>query len=190
MWKRFFYYGFFRMIFGDNTLKGILIILAICIGAVILYKLVSALLPHPPSGKLDPENMTPIDEWFCSLVERIYGDSAIKWIRSYAEESHYAELMILKDRDILIVTIDELRSNRTNDGKVVDSEMQREIDAELQEKVGEDHRGSKPELVVEDGNSKIVFEIPKEDVNGDVLMKEIAWMRDFVRYKFQGRFEK
>lgn len=187
-WKRFFAYGLFRGIFGDNTLVAILVLFAILLVMYFLFALFEYLLTPRTKGKLNLEDMTPIDEWFCDLVIQIYGVGAIKWIKSFEEESHYSELMFLKEEKVLKVTIDELRTNHTIDGKIADSETIRTLGTELRKKLSVDHRGSVPELVIENDYTKILFEIPMEEVNGDVLREEIEWMRDFVRIHFERRF--
>lgn len=172
-------------LFGEGTATIIMILGGIILVAELLSKV-------SKSSKEDKETeYTLIDQWFNVLVERVYGNHAVNHIRrTNRQESFYAELMIAKDEAMLYVTIDELCSDHTIDGRPITPEVIYLWQEEIYRMMSIHHKGTMPEIFIENNQTKIVFAVPKELVDGDLLVDEIAMLRDFAKKHFEPRFGK
>lgn len=189
---KYIFYGLFRFIFGDGSFSALLWILGILLALSFLGYLFFEGIGEDGKAdvNVDVKKLSQIDQWFFALVEQIYGSGKLKWVKWSPKESHYSELMILKNEELLRVTIDELSSNRTIDGKTITPDVLSKLNEDLHNMMGVRHCGSMPELIIENDRAKIIFGIPKVLVDSGVLKEEMSMLRDFVNKNFEPAYGK
>lgn len=189
---KYFFYALFRFIFGSDSFTVLLWVLGILLVLCFLGYLIFGGLGEDDKAdvKVDVTKLSQIDQWFYALVEQIYGYGKPKRVKWSPKESHYAELRILKNEELLRVTIDELSSNRTIDGKTITPDVLSKLNEDLHNMMDVRHRGSMPELVIENDRAKIIFGIPKVLVDSGVLKEEMSMLRGFVNKNFEPAYGK